>query len=381
MEWQGHHSREIMSHPADRTVLVLLHERVLGGATLSLLGTIPLLRERGWRFLFWVATPSPLRDELERRGLEAHGAPRPVGYSIRTLRLPPGPGRRTMQVPAYFGGLATLVRERRPALVHANSLFTLAEAAAARAAGGRVLLHLHELVPDGWKGRLARMSSRLVARERIAVSAASARTLGTDGVRVVYGGVQLPEHPADVRPYPSPFVVGTVGPISRNKGSDVFVDAAGKVLAERDGVAFRMIGALRDPLEPEWGRRVVERARSLGIEHREQGDLAAELPRWDAFVLPSRIDAFPGAVLNAMALGLPVIGARTGGIPEQVGADAGLVVEPRADAIAAAILELSGAPAARRAAMGAAGRRRVAERFTVDRQAEGLEAAYRAVAG
>jgi glycosyltransferase involved in cell wall biosynthesis len=370
-----------MSHPADRTVLVLLHERVLGGATLSLLGTIPLLRERGWRFLFWVATPSPLRDELERRGLEAHGAPRPVGYSIRTLRLPPGPGRRTMQVPAYFGGLATLVRERRPALVHANSLFTLAEAAAARAAGGRVLLHLHELVPDGWKGRLARMSSRLVARERIAVSAASARTLGTDGVRVVYGGVQLPEHPADVRPYPSPFVVGTVGPISRNKGSDVFVDAAGKVLAERDGVAFRMIGALRDPLEPEWGRRVVERARSLGIEHREQGDLAAELPRWDAFVLPSRIDAFPGAVLNAMALGLPVIGARTGGIPEQVGADAGLVVEPRADAIAAAILELSGAPAARRAAMGAAGRRRVAERFTVDRQAEGLEAAYRAVAG
>ena len=348
---------------------------------MSLLRTVPLLREHGWRFLFWVATPSPLRNELERRGLEAHGAPRPVGYSAGALRLPPGPARRIMQAPAYFGGLARLVRARRPALVHANSLFSLAEAAAARAAGGRVLLHVHELVPDGWKGAVARIASRRIAREMIAVSRASARTLGSGEVRVVYGGVPLPERPAEIRPSPSPFVVGTIGPISRNKGSDLFVDAASRVLGKEDGVAFRMIGALRDPFEPEWGRRLVDRARSLGIEHREHADLDAELPRWDAFVLPSRIDAFPGALLAAMALGLPVVGARRGGIPEQVGSDAGLVVEPTAEAVGAAILELARAPAARRVAMGAAGRRRVAERFTLDRQADGLEAAYRAVVG
>jgi L-malate glycosyltransferase len=265
--------------------------------------------------------------------------------------------------------------------VHANSLFSIAEATAARLAGGRVLLHVHELVPAGRKGTAARIAASLVAQERVAVSRASARTLGADtGIRIVFEATAVPERPVAVRPAPAPFVVGTVGPISRNKGSDVFVDAARLAGRERPDIEFRMVGALRDRVEPSWGDAVVRRARELGIHHVEWCDVGDELRRWDAFVLPSRVDAFPGAMLQAMALGLPVIGARAGGIPEQVDG-CGLLVEPGdPHGLAESIVALAGSSQERRSAMGAAARRRVMDNFTVERQAAALDAAYRAVA-
>lgn len=83
------------------------------------------------------------------------------------------------------------------------------------------------------------------------------------------------------------------------------------------------------------------------------------------------------AVLEAMATGLPVVGSRVGGIPEQLGEDAGLLVAPEdAAGVAAAVERLAGAPELR-ASLGAAARRRVQRLFTVERQAEGLDAAYR----
>src|SRR5215207_7441399 len=101
-----------MSTPRERNVLVILHEASLGGATQSVLRVAPLLESRGWRLCFWVARPSPLAAELERRGLEVHGRPRPVGYSAATLWLPPGPRARIVAAPAYFRALRRLIRSR-----------------------------------------------------------------------------------------------------------------------------------------------------------------------------------------------------------------------------------------------------------------------------
>jgi glycosyltransferase involved in cell wall biosynthesis len=364
-----------------REVLVAFHEEVLGGATRSLLGAVPALERRGWRFVFWAARPSELFDALAGRDHEVHGARRPVAYGLRRLRAPPGPRARLAALGPYLGTLRRLVADRRPALVHANSLYALAEAAAARAAGAPVLLHVHEIVPGGAKGAAARAVARAVARERVAVSAASAASLRDPRARVVFEAADPPAAPATIRDAPRPFVVGTVGAISRRKGSDVFVEAARRVLARTDAVAFRMLGAARDPLDPAWGERVLDDARRLGIEHGVVDDAAAAVASWDAFVLPSREDPFPLAMLEAMAAGVPVIGSAAGGIPEQVAPGCGVLVPPGdPGALADAILALAAAPAAERAAMGAAARDRVAARFTVEHQAAGLHAAYLAAA-
>jgi glycosyltransferase involved in cell wall biosynthesis len=77
-------------------------------------------------------------------------------------------------------------------------------------------------------------------------------------------------------------------------------------------------------------------------------------------------------------MGLPVIGARTDGIPEQVTPESGMLVEPdNAGDLASAIERIAGLDAAARAGMGRAGRERVQAAFSLDQQAAGLERAYR----
>jgi glycosyltransferase involved in cell wall biosynthesis len=188
------------------------------------------------------------------------------------------------------------------------------------------------------------------------------------------------EAPEEAPPLPggSPLVVGTVGRISRRKGIDVFVDAAA-IAGERGlDVAFEIVGAATDPLDAEWAEGVLARARALGVRHRRQADVWEALRGWDVFVLASRTDPFPIAMLEAMASGRPVIGARVDGIAEQVTPAAGSLVEPEDPAaLASAIADLAALPASRRAELGAGARRRAKE-FSIERQAEGLDAAYRA---
>jgi len=54
-------------------VLVVLHEDVPGGATLSIVRLEALLAQHGWRLVFWTSRPSPLYEELRSRGLEEIG--------------------------------------------------------------------------------------------------------------------------------------------------------------------------------------------------------------------------------------------------------------------------------------------------------------------
>ena len=64
------------------------------------------------------------------------------------------------------------------------------------------------------------------------------------------------------------------------------------------------------------------------------------MARFDIATLPSRDDPFPLVVLEAMALGKPVVAFAVGGVPDQIGSG-GVVVEPGdVDAFAAAIVNL-----------------------------------------
>jgi starch synthase len=118
----------------------------------------------------------------------------------------------------------------------------------------------------------------------------------------------------------------------------------------------------------------------------EAGDrLMAELHR-DAtvFVLTSRYEPFGNALLEAMAYGLPCIGSSVCAMPEIIEAErTGLLVAPAdSAALAGALRELAADPA-RAQAMGAAGFRRLHERFTWDvvsgRMIEEIEARTAAI--
>ena len=152
----------------------------------------------------------------------------------------------------------------------------------------------------------------------------------------------------------------------------MFVEAARRI---REGLLSS------EELVGRSGDSVLANARQLGIEHRAQADPLTELRDWDAFALPSRSDPCPIAMLEAMALGLPVIGSRIDGIPELVAPGSGILVPAEdPDALAREILALARSSEEERRAMGAAARRRVRDAFTLERQAEGLHRAYLEVA-
>ncbi len=105
------------------------------------------------------------------------------------------------------------------------------------------------------------------------------------------------------------------------------------------------------------------------------------LRRMDAFVLASRRvslwqEQLGRAALEAMATGIPVIGARSGAIPEVLG-DAGLLFEENSyTSLVERVTWLKNHPR-ERTRLGALGRQRVLEQFTWERFAERLTGFYR----
>ena len=98
---------------------------------------------------------------------------------------------------------------------------------------------------------------------------------------------------------------------------------------------------------------------------------------FDVFVLPSVVEGMSNALLEAMAVGRPVVVTDVGGNPEvAVDGETGLVVPP-ADPhqLAASILKLLEAPELA-AEMGAAGRRRVLEHYQIDVMTRRIEELY-----
>jgi glycosyltransferase involved in cell wall biosynthesis len=170
-------------------------------------------------------------------------------------------------------------------------------------------------------------------------------------------------------------VVTTVANMRWTKDYPTLLRAAVSVIARHDNVRFLAAG--QGPLEAEI-RAEVDRLQ-LGDRFRVLGyvdDTAGVLSASDVFVLASLVEGLPIAMLEAMAMGLPVVASAVGGIPRVItdGEEGRLVPSGRPDVLAAAIGEVASAPE-RRAAMAEAAARRARE-FDIDRAARHLESLY-----
>lgn len=163
-------------------------------------------------------------------------------------------------------------------------------------------------------------------------------------------------------------VIGHVGRFHPVK--DQWTLVAGVGAAARRGAPIHLVaaGAGLDPSNAalvNWlrGAGVAQRSTLLGIRE----DVAQWLAACDLFVLPSRAESSPIALLEAMAAEVPCIVTDVGGCAEMVG-EAGVVIPvARPEAVADAITGLWRAGAAAREARGRAGRARVRERYSIQR--------------
>jgi glycosyltransferase involved in cell wall biosynthesis len=154
------------------------------------------------------------------------------------------------------------------------------------------------------------------------------------------------------------FTVATSAYLIPRKGVDVLVAAA--ALAEsQPRVEIYGDGPLRRELEDDAAVR--------GIDARFHGDVAdvrERIEHADVFVLPTRGDNLPVAILEAMAGALPVVASRVGGIPELVAhGETGLLVDPDDPAALAAALDELAGDRERREQMARRGAERATEHF------------------
>jgi glycosyltransferase involved in cell wall biosynthesis len=141
-------------------------------------------------------------------------------------------------------------------------------------------------------------------------------------------------------------------------------------------VTFRIAGD--GPMRAALERRARERDVTANVEfvgHCE--DVPALLAGSDAFALPSRTEAFPNGLLEAMAAGLPAVASAVGGIPELIedGANGLLVAAGDAPALADALVSLLG-DSERATTLGRAARETVVARYSFERMAREFTTLY-----
>jgi glycosyltransferase involved in cell wall biosynthesis len=178
------------------------------------------------------------------------------------------------------------------------------------------------------------------------------------------------------------FVIGCVGDIGGRKRQADLVDALARLAPERPEARLLLAGGQ----VPRYTRRLRAAAAQAGVADKiqligQRADIADVLAALDVFVMASQKETGPIAVLEAMAMELPVISTDVGTVAEfVVDGTTGHVVEiGDTAAIARHVLALADNPA-KRAAMGRAARARLLGQFTLEKLASRVEQALMEVA-
>ena len=266
---------------------------------------------------------------------------------------------------------AAALRAQRPDVVLVNLVDPASNAATVRAplavAPNVAALHLVGDVREGGEraalaALYARLELLLTPSEEGADLVRRTLAVPRSGIAVTCNGVDVPPDPRGPAANRPP-VVGGYGRLTRQKGYDVLLDATRLLLDRGVELELRLGGAGRD------GAALREQARGLPVSFEGWVDEPRSfLAGLDVFCLPSRSEALPLALLEAMAEGLPCVATDVGDVRRRAGAAVELVPVEDAVALADALERLLRDPG-RRAGLGAAARRCVEEHLDADETA------------
>lgn len=194
-------------------------------------------------------------------------------------------------------------------------------------------------------------------------------------VQVVHCGLDASFLNAAPVPVPDVPRMVCIGRLSGQKGQLILLQAAAVLM--NDGVPFELVlagdGEMRGVIEAAIARLgLAQRVRITGWVDAAQ--VREELLAARAMVLPSFAEGLPVVVMEAMALGRPVLTTYIAGIPElvQPGLTGWLFPAGDVDALVAAMKECLATPTAELDRMGASARERVRERHDAVREASKL---------
>ncbi|TCS34315.1 glycosyltransferase involved in cell wall biosynthesis [Paucimonas lemoignei] len=357
-----------------RHVLHVITGLVVGGAEMALYRLIQQSQGAGYTHTVIALTPEGgMRERFAEAGIKL------IVLNVRKRPI------------SEFFHLYRLMRQLRPDIVqtwlyHADLLGGLA----ARLAGIRNVIwgirttdvNIGCARPTALVRRACAAISRWIPRTIVCVAEAARRAhalIGYDAARmvVVGNGFDLSRFsvPAEQRMQirtqcgftEDAVVIGTVGRFNADKDHANFVRAAG-ILAKRDrNLRFLMVGRNLDRNNSELMQWIGETGASdqfvlLG----ERADVPVCLAAMDIFCLPSRTEAFPNALGEAMATGLPCVATDVGDVAAVMGDDGVLVPKMNSAALADGVTRLLELGTGGRQSLGRRARTRIHEKYSME---------------
>ena len=295
---------------------------------------------------------------------------------------------------------ASLIAEIRPDIIHTHQIGVLWYVGdGAREAGHIPVVHTEHIdnvakAKGHYRKFRARALWHLAGRNAdlfccvsndIARSAARWHTVPKAKIDVVTNGIDTgrysKQHCGDeIRsslgiPLDAP-VIGSVARLDEVKRQDLLIHAVAKLGKEHDDVQLLLVG------DGAWRRRLEELAAELNIASRVhfagyQDRTERYLAALDIFALTSRLEGLPLVLLEAGAVGLPVVSSAVGGIPQALENGKTGVLFPQGDlsALVRALRELLAHPI-ERARMSDAWHRVVLEKYSLERMAKEYRRRY-----
>jgi glycosyltransferase involved in cell wall biosynthesis len=353
-----------------------------GGGQRSLLDLARALRVSPFPPIVVLPGPGPLTTSLHAAAIET-----------RLLPLPPPGLLRLVPIMATLRAIVGLVRRENVAVLHSDSpRAALYAGLASRLTRRPHLWHLRASVtrsPLSDRVILA-LTDRVVAVSHAAAarSAPVARFRAKD---VVPTGVPITPRlemaearrvlglPGDA------FILGVVGRVEPDKGGDDAIAAFAALRTAQPTALLAFLGAFDEC--GSWMAALRRRAAETGLEDGirflgERSDAARHLGAFDLILHPSRHEALPRVLIEALQAGVPAVAYAVGGVPEVIeDARTGVLVAPGdARALAAAVVALAANPM-RRGRLARAGPARARERFSIESMSASLTGIYSDLAG
>jgi glycosyltransferase involved in cell wall biosynthesis len=355
---RGLFKRPSNQNPSDQDphVLYVSHTGVVGGGELALLDHLRAMPTTV-RTSAVICPPGELADQLRDNGVTVipfRGTTASFRFRMRDIA----------HIAADAVASAVAIRHATHAtdvtVIHANSIRAGLLAHLATIAGGPpVIVHIHDILPDG---RLSRLVRGVILRRAGGLIAVSPSTRNA-----FLEGHAVPEVPFNVMLNPidaggvlenapersvarerlglaaDSAVLGLVGQITPWKGQDTAIRAVARVLAANPAVRLLIVG---EPRFVESSTRfanqafmmeILELTESLGLEdavrflgHRR--DVPTIMRSLDLLLLPSWTEPLSRAMLEAMILGIPVLATNRGGPADIiVDGESGYLAAPRDD--------------------------------------------------
>lgn len=328
-----------------RKIIFLITKGFWGGAQRYVFDLATNLPAEEYEVLVAMGQPGELGNKLEQAGIKTITIP----YLVRDVSI--------LNEAKVLWWLFKFFRQERPDVVHLNSskISGLAALVGRIARVPRIIFTGHGWAFNeprpAWQKRVIAFFHWLtiiLTHKTIVVSQTVLNQIGNwplikNKLVMIHNGLTEPgfysqtEARKKLLPDLPPETVwlGTVAELHRNKGLDILVEAFARLAQDYPNLNLVIVGEgeEREHVAMQIARhRLTDRIYLLG----RVPAAASYLKAFDIFVLPSRTEALPYAILEAGLAGLPIVATRVGGIPEIIkNGETGLLVPP-ADPVALA---------------------------------------------